>query len=188
MNLKQMLEKKQEKETKETFKIFMNDTKSTEILIIVLKAHLFIERQLILSLTETIIDDKVINGTTFRQKLDLAHSMGIINITYGTLGKINSIRNSYAHDMDYEFDEKTFEDLLSTLTKEDKDDFLNYYDEMKRIFYDESIPELNFKLQVLLSDIWFSLVGNRFFAKSSIELKLKEKEIEKLEKYALMNN
>lgn len=40
MNLKQMLEEKQKIETKETFKVFMNDTKSNEILIIVLKAHL----------------------------------------------------------------------------------------------------------------------------------------------------
>lgn len=179
-----MIEEARKVETKETFKAFMNDTKSNETLIIILKAHLYIERQLILALTETIIDNKILGGTTFRQKLDLAHSMGIIDDLYGVLGKVNSVRNSYAHDMDYSFDEKEFGDLLSTLSKDDKDVYLAEFDEMKNTFYDGTISEFNFKLQILLSDIWFALVGSRYFAKRAIELRLKEKEIETMTKYA----
>ncbi len=91
MNLKIMIEEARKIETRETFKAFLNDTKSNKTLIIILKAHLYIERQFILALTETIIDDKIFSGTTFKQKLDLAHSMGIIDDLYGALGKVNSI-------------------------------------------------------------------------------------------------
>lgn len=183
MSIKETMEKVKSKEIKESFKSFMEATKSSEILIVILKAHLYLERELILALTESIVDDKILQGTTFRQKLDLAHSIGMLNDIYGALGKVNSIRNSYAHDIEYVFKEKDFDDLLSTLTKEDKNDFLSVYDEMKIVFFDNTIPELNFKLQVLLSDIWFSLVGCRNFAKKSIEIKLMEKEIETMQKY-----
>ena len=183
MDLQERLRAERAKESKEILKNFMNDTKSEEILIVVLKAHLYIERELIKLLTESIIDEKILNGTTFRQKLDLANSMGLVEGFYGALGKVNSIRNEYAHDIAYEFDEKIYEDLLSTLTKEDKDDFLEEYDEWKNMFYDGKIPELNFKLQILLNYIWFSLISFRAFAKTAIELRLREKELETIAKY-----
>ncbi len=172
------LKKEHTDEIKRINKAFMNDTKSNEILIIILKSHLYIERELIKTLTETIVDEKILGGTTFRQKLDLANSMGIIDGLYGALGKVNSIRNSYAHDVTYEFDEKGFEDLLSTLSKEDKDDFLLDYDKWKPFLYDGTIPEFNFKLQLLLNNIWFAMTSCRAFAKKAIELRLREKEIE----------
>ncbi|MCS6130431.1 hypothetical protein FDA33_17720 [Clostridium botulinum] len=175
--------KRREVEPKEMNKAFMNDTKSSEILIIILKAHLYIERELIEMLTETIIDYKIISTSTFRQKLDLANSMGLVDGYYGVLGKVNSIRNGYAHNVNYRFGEKEFEDIISTLTKEDKDDFFNEYQFWKNFLYDGSIPEFNFKIQLLLSNIWFATVTCRLTAKKSIELRLKEKEIETLSKY-----
>lgn len=175
--------KRREVEPKEMNKAFMNDTKSSEILIIILKAHLYIERELTNMLTETIIDYKIISTSTFRQKLDLANSMGLVDGYYGVLGKVNSIRNSYAHSVDYGIGEKEFEDIISTLTKEDKDDFLNEYQHWKTVLYDGSIPEFNFKIQLLLSNIWFATVTSRLTAKKAIELRLKEKEIETLSKY-----
>ena len=170
-------------EPKEIYKAFMNNTKSNEMLIIILKAHLYIERELTNMLTETIIDYKIISTSTFRQKLDLANSMGLIDGYYGALGKINSIRNNYAHSIDYTIGEKEFEDIISTLTKEDKKDFLEDYQNWKPYLYDGSIPEFNFKIQMLLGNGWFATVTSRLTAKKSIELKLKEKEIETLYKY-----
>lgn len=170
-------------EPKEIYKAFMNNTKSNEMLIIILKAHLYIERELTNMLTETIIDYKIISTSTFRQKLDLANSMGLIDGYYGALGKINSIRNNYAHSIDYTIGEKEFEDIISTLTKEDKKDFLEDYQNWKPYLYDGSIPEFNFKIQMLLGNVWFATVTSRLTAKKSIELKLKEKEIETLYKY-----
>lgn len=171
-----------EVEPKEMYRSFINDTKSSEILIIILKAHLYIERELINMLTETIIDYKIISTSTFRQKLELANSMGLIYGYYGVLGKVNSIRNNYAHNIAYEISEKEFEDIISTLTKEDKKDFVEDY---KNLFYlyDGSIPEFNFKIQILLSNIWFATVTSRLTAKKAIELKLKEKEIQTLSNY-----
>lgn len=183
MNLQDKLREERAKESKETIKAFMNDTKSEEILIVVLKAHLYIERELIKLLTESIIDEKVLKGTTFRQKLDLANSMGLLDGFYGALGKVNSIRNAYAHDIEYKFEEKNYEDLLATLMKEDKDDFIKEYDVWKKMFYDGTIPELNFKLQILLNYIWFALISCRAFAKTAIELRLRKKEVETMSKY-----
>ena len=183
MDLQEKLRAERAKESKETIKNFMNDTNSGEIIIIILKAHLYIERELTKLLTESIIDEKILKTTNFRQKLDLANSMGLVDGFYGTLGKVNSIRNSYAHSIEYEFTQKDYEDLLSTLTKEDKEDFLKEYGEWKRLFYDGKIPELNFKLQILLNYIWFALITFRAFAKSAIEIKLKQKEIETVSKY-----
>lgn len=183
MTLEEKVEFEQKEEAKKLYKAFMRATKSSEILIVILKAHLYMEQELIRSLTDTLLDEKILSGTTFRQKLDLAHSIGIIDDIYGPLGKVNSIRNSYAHSIDYTFDEKIFEDLLSTLSKTDKDDFLSAYEEMKPLVFDGTIPELSFKLQVLLGNIWFSLLSCRHFARKGIELRLQEKEIETKAKY-----
>lgn len=180
MQLEERIRQKCAEESKKMSKDFMKDTKSNEILIIILKAHLYIERELIKTLTETIIDEKVLNNTTFRQKLDLANSMGLVDGYYGTLGKINSIRNCYAHDMNYVFDESTFEDLLSTLPKEDKDAYVSEYDTWKAWLYDGTIPEFNFKLQLLLNNIWFIMVSCRAFAQEFIQLRLQEKKLELL--------
>lgn len=171
------------KESRNLNKKFMEDTKSNDILIIILKAHLYMERELIKTLTDTILDEKVLKATTFRQKLDLAKSMGLLDEYYGALGKVNSIRNSFAHSIEYTFDEKTYEDLLSTLPKIDKDDFINEYELWRDMLYDETIPEFNFKLQLLLSNIWFALVSYHATAKKAIELRLKEKEIETVSQY-----
>lgn len=182
MNFEEKIRKVHADEVKKINKDFMRDTKSNEILIIILKSHLYIERELIKTLTETIIDEKILIGTTFRQKLDLANSMGVIEGLYGALGKVNSVRNSYAHDVSYEFGEKEFEDLLSTLSKEDKEDFISDYNGWKPFLYDGTIPEFNFKLQLLLNNIWFSMTSCRAFAKRAIELKLQEKEIKNVMK------
>lgn len=173
------------KEYKTVNKKFMQDTKSDDILVIILKSHLYMEQELIKTLTETIIDENILRSTTFRQKLDLANSMGLVEGYYGVLGKVNSIRNNFAHNIDYEFDEKTYEDLLSTLTKEDKDDFINEYELWKNMLYDGSVPEFNFKLQLLLNNIWFALVSCRATAKTAIKLRLEAKEIETISKYQM---
>lgn len=48
--------------------------------------------------------------------------MGLLDEYYGPPGKVNSIRNNFAHNVDYKLDEKIYEDILSTLTKIDKDE------------------------------------------------------------------
>lgn len=175
--------KRRKEETHQMNKKFMEDTKSSETLIIILKAHLYIERELTNMLTETIIDYKVIRTATFRQKLDLANSMGLIDVYYGAISKVNSIRNCYAHNIEYSFGEKELEDLLSTLTKEDKNDFLNDYAKWRELLFDNSISEFNFKTQLILNDIWFCMVTSRLTAKKSMQLRLEEKELETLSQY-----
>lgn len=162
---------------------FMEDTKSEDVLVIILKAHLYIERELIRTLTDTIVEEKVLRSTTFSNKLILANSLGMVDEFYGSIGKVNSIRNKFAHEIDYEFNDSVYEDLLSTLPKKEKDDFLSEYEGWKKLLYDGTIPEFNFKLQLLLSNIWFALVSCHAMAKTAVELRLKEKELELALKY-----
>lgn len=169
-------------------KKFLIDTRSQEMLIVVLKSHLYIERELINMLTETIVDERVLKGTTFKQKLQLAYSMGMLDDNYGAVNKVNTIRNQYAHDIDYEFNEKEFEDLLSTLSKEAKADYWEDYKYWGPVLYDKSISEFNFRAQLLFNNIWFGMTTCRAFAKKAIELKLHEKEIEKAIKIRTENN
>ena len=138
MTLQETIEAVKKQEIITTFKAFLEDTKSTEILIIILKSHLYLEREIRNILAETIVDDKFLNGIRFSQKLDLAYSLGLFFDIYGTLKKVNTIRNAYAHDIKYIFSEKEFNDLLSTLNKEDKDGFLSDYPEVKKLFFDEN--------------------------------------------------
>lgn len=163
---------------------FIADTKSKEMLIVVLRAHLYIERELISMLTETILDEKVLQGTTFKNKLDLAHSMGMLGDNYNVLNKINNIRNKYAHSMDYEFNEKEFEDLLSTLSKDGKKAYLEDFASRISMFDDKSIPEFNIKSQLLFTSIWVDITICRTRAKKSVETKLKDKQIKKATKAA----
>lgn len=183
MDVKEDLLKDRVEEIKKINIEFMMDTKSNEILVVILKAHLYIERELIKTLTETILDEKILKNTTFIQKLELAKSMGIIDDIYGPLKKVNSIRNGYAHNIGYEFDQKQFDDLISTLTKEDKDQFFEEYENWKKMIYQGDIPEFNFKTQLLLNAIWVSLFSCRVCAKKAIEMRLKVKEIEAIIKY-----
>ncbi|MTP77993.1 hypothetical protein GMB70_04870 [Turicibacter sanguinis] len=180
--MNELIERRHKEPLKE-YKIFIKNTQSSELLVMFLKAHLYIEVELTNMLTETIIDEKVIRNSTFSQKLDLANSMGMLDEMYGPIKKVNSIRNSYGHDVNFKFDEEIFTDLISTLSKQDKDDFLSEYEIWKPLLYKGDIPEFNYKTQFLLSNIWFGIVSCRLMAKQMLELRLREKELETLEKY-----
>jgi uncharacterized protein with von Willebrand factor type A (vWA) domain len=161
---------------------FLAKTKSNEILVVVLKGHMYIERELTNLLTETILDEKVLENTTFRYKLELVYSMNLITKYYGSIKKVNDIRNNYAHKFDYEFGENEFNDLVSTLPKEGKKRFLDNYSK-GMIKFDNSIPEFNFKTQLLLHKIWLDVIVSQSIAKKSLIIKMEEKEIEVNRKY-----
>lgn len=76
----------------------------------VLKSHLFIERIIDSMIQEKLKnpDSYLKNQTSFSFKIDLAHSLGILSDNLRSPIKgLNTIRNKYAHDLDYQvsFDE-----------------------------------------------------------------------------------
>lgn len=112
-------------EYKETIKDFMEYTKSEDFMGIILRGHLYIENELSILIKNALINPKAIKLPYFSSKLDAAFSMGIIEEKwYGAFKKLNKTRNKYAHDLGYEFTEKDYEDLVSTLSKEDREEFL----------------------------------------------------------------
>jgi hypothetical protein len=79
----------------------------------ILKAHLYIER-----LIESLIEEKLEkpesffrNQVSFNLKIDLAHSLGILSDRLiSPIKSLNSIRNKYAHSLDFQV---SFEELNS---------------------------------------------------------------------------
>ncbi len=90
-----------------TVQHFIFDTKELDS---ILKAHLFIER-----LVDSLIEEKLDkpesflkNQVSFNLKVDLAHSLGVLtDRLVSSIKSLNSIRNKYAHNLDYQvsFDE-----------------------------------------------------------------------------------
>lgn len=140
----------------ETIKDFIEYTKSEDFMGIILRGHLYIENELNTLIKNALINPDAIVLPYFSTKLDAAFSMGIIEERwYGAFKKLNKIRNKYAHDLGYEFTEKDYEDLVSTLSKEDKEEFMK---------------DLKYK------DLSFSLIKH-FTGGKKRELSLKDKTI-----------
>jgi hypothetical protein len=104
---------------------FINAISSSEILVVILKGHLYIESALLELLSEVINIKEIESDMSFKQKLDLARSLNLISKdTYCPINKFNKIRNQYSHNVNYVFEEKEYNDLLSTLRKKDKDQLM----------------------------------------------------------------
>jgi hypothetical protein len=155
------------KEINEEKKKFYRYTESEDFLGIILRGHLFIENELDKLLSNVLLNNTKMSLPFFKSKLDCAYSIGVIDKEwYGGFSKLNKIRNKYAHDLDYEFQKKDYEDLLATLDKESKREFNKDLDatitirKIKRFFTSNEEPEnltLRDKTRVLLSNFWIYL-------------------------------
>lgn len=117
--------RKQLDEYKQTIKEFMSYTISEDFMGIILRGHLFIENELSTLIRNVLINPSKIDLPYFSTKLDAAFSLGVIDEQwYGAFKKMNKVRNKYAHDLGYEFTNKDYDDLVSTLSKEAKEEFI----------------------------------------------------------------
>lgn len=151
-----------DKNFKKTYKEFMEVTNHDELLIVILRGHLYIERELIKILGK-VFDDDTYNNLTFAQKVDLCNSLGLIEKEkIGSLRKLNKQRNGFAHSLEFRLEEKDYEDLLSTLSKEEK---VYFKVELERFYSDHGREKsLKDNYRILLASIWSAVhMDNMFF-------------------------
>lgn len=98
---------------------FLEDTAGENILQIILRGHLYIERQLTSFLELALKEPREVikERTSYGNKLSLAYAIGILSKDdKDTCKKIGDIRNSYAHKWGFELTEDEFDKLISTFT------------------------------------------------------------------------
>ncbi|WP_368298379.1 hypothetical protein [Cytobacillus firmus] len=151
------------KDLTSSYKDFLKITDHDDLLIIVLRGHLYIERE-INNLLKKVYKDEQYRNLLFSQKVDLCKSLGLIDSDrIPPLNKLNKHRNGYAHNLDFKIEEKDYEDLLSTLSKEAKDQFEIELDGFYKL-NQEKEKSLTNNYRVLLAAIWAELrIQNIYF-------------------------
>ncbi|MGG3197641.1 hypothetical protein [Priestia aryabhattai] len=88
---------------------FIKETNSKNILYAILKGHLYIEQEVVRLLNFKLKNPEIIltNNFGFANKIKLAVALGIISVeSMESYLVFNSIRNKYAHQLDYQLGEK----------------------------------------------------------------------------------
>lgn len=112
------------------FDQFLEDTEGENILQVVLRGHLYIERELTSFLEIALKNpDALIKGRVFYgQKLNIAHAIGILSeddkLSYE---KIGEVRNSYAHKWGFDLEHSHVNTLIDSF----KGGLKELYDEYK---------------------------------------------------------
>ncbi|MET3657810.1 hypothetical protein [Sporosarcina psychrophila] len=106
------------KQLNDELKVFISDTDSDDELQVILRGHLYIEREItgmlriILEYPDEILSDRFM----FMNKVNLAVALGIIKKEdKSVLNKVNSLRNKLAHKLNYSCNEKDYSGLSDSL-------------------------------------------------------------------------
>ncbi len=125
---------------------------------VIIKGNLFIEEEVNTLIELHLKDPKEYfkKNYPYANKLDLAVALSAISKEVkNSLGRLNKIRNSFAHDNEYILTEKDFEDIWSTLTLDYKTLFTEIHNLFKINRYNVYTPQSKF--QLLLVVIWSKL-------------------------------
>lgn len=104
---------------------FLQDVKHEEILIVMLRAHLYIEQELIAIIEKCLVNSKVmdVERLTFIQKLNLVYALGILDKSvHRAIAKFNNIRNGFAHTLNFQVDDLAVDSIISCLSRDKKND------------------------------------------------------------------
>ncbi|WP_342615054.1 hypothetical protein [Peribacillus frigoritolerans] len=156
-----------------SYKEFLEITDHEELLIIALRGHLYIERE-VSNILKKVFKDNTYKSLTYAHKVELCNSVGLINKErIPPLRKINTHRNGYAHNLDYRITEKDFGDLLSTLSKESKTQFEKELDGFYKL-NSEKEKSLKDNYRILLAAIWAELRTENIFFYNHFELRARQ--------------
>lgn len=166
---------------------FINSIASNEILVVILKGHLYIENTLYDILSE-VLDIKCINSDmTFKQKLDLANSLGLLaDEVYRPLNKFNGIRNHYMHNINYMFDKKEFDDFLSVFSKEYKQTYNKIEKQKEHI--ESGKKDFITKTIMLIYEMWSNLLLLQALSLKNLEFRCRCRQAGVLSDYACKGN
>ncbi|MGE7907519.1 hypothetical protein ACQKNS_24425 [Peribacillus sp. NPDC094092] len=149
-------------------KQFVKDVEHNDILMVILKTHLYIEKEMIELTEEFFKFPKKLSEYKFKARLNLLYSLGIIEKQlYEPISSINDIRNKFAHNLTYEFTKKDYKRIKDTLSKETLTEFKKDKD-----FYSTFNKDMTYidEAKILLTNIWVSL-------KSDVLMSFKHKQM-----------
>jgi len=157
---------------------FIDDTRGENILQIVLRGHLYIERELT-SFLEIALEEpgELLKGRTFYgQKLNIARSIGILSKgDKKSFEKVGELRNSYAHKWGFELEESHFNKLVDSFSGKLKE----RYDHVKKKNSNESLAT---KVKIAIGTMWIYLRALSFIHKKDKERVALELEAYQLQK------
>lgn len=140
---------------KDHFAKFLDDTKSENHIQIILRSHLYIENELNKMLINVLEHPEVIgNKLRFMDKLRLIIAMGILpKEEMEAIKRINNLRNSIAHNLDFEINDKVLDEIINSLSAEQR------HKVTRRL---EQTTNLLDKLRAVLFETWLLVFeGNR---------------------------
>lgn len=134
----------------------LEEVRNESLLQVILRVHLYIERELNTMLNELNLDAIGIHNNRFKTKLDIIYKLSVIDKKlYDVLTKLNSIRNEFAHKIDTKEDEELYKQLLEGASGFVLDNHKNDV-KMKELLYKEELST-SLKIKMLLVNIWITL-------------------------------
>jgi len=140
----------------EQYNKFMKDTEGESILQIILRAHLYIEYELTEILNETLKHPNELgNRINFNMKLKLLLALDAIPLELkNPINHINTLRNNYAHELNFQFIEKMYDELYNALSGK-----------LKATRLVQSNECLSKRLRDALCSLWIELIELRLINK-----------------------
>ncbi len=134
---------------------FIADTKHDDILMTILRVHMYIEKEMVELTNIYFKHPNVLKDLNFKSRLNLLFALGVIEKELNDpINVINKIRNDISHKLNYEFSEGDYEKIYNSLSK-------NILEEFKKDLNTANFIEgnLNYveKTKLLLSTIWTSV-------------------------------
>lgn len=170
-------------------KQFVKDVEHDDILMVILKTHLYIEKEMV-ELTDKFFKfPEKLSDYKFKARLNLLYSLGIIEKQlYEPISLINDIRNKFAHKLTYEFSEKDYKGLKDTLSKETLTEFKK--DRELSSIFNKNMTYID-EAKILLTGIWVSLKSEvllSFKVKQMLSLEYNEQYYDEIKKYNCESN
>ena len=133
---------------------FIDDTEGDDELQVILRGHLYIEREITEMLRVSLKEpDEVLNNRfMFANKLNLAVALGVIEKeNKPVFEKLNKLRNKLAHTINFKINESHFLDLYNSISGKLK--------ESRDIFFAEESEEENLinKIRLFIGFLWTTI-------------------------------
>ncbi|MBE0337115.1 hypothetical protein E0698_11660 [Paenibacillus sp. 23TSA30-6] len=156
---------------------FTTDTSSESDLQTILRAHLYIEYELEQILLKNLLHPELLRDKLrFIDKVRFVFSMGLVpRENMDAILKINNLRNTFAHKLEYNFFEEDLNKLMDSFSNKQRTDYASY-------LKGETMAGVSGKLKTALFTIWISL-----YEVNNISKELAEKMQRNLE-YIKRNN
>lgn len=161
------------------FNSFLNDTESEDELQVILRGQLYIEREITGMLKVSLKEPNVIlnDRFMFMSKLNLAVALGIIRSEdKKVFEKINSLRNKFAHSLNFKCEEKNYTEIYDSFNgdmKKFRDTYL--------ISKENENDDLLSKIRSLIGLIWLYIRSEHAVLPLELELEKRKQEVYELQ-------